>query len=227
VNDVKKYAVIVAGGSGTRMKTDRLKQFIPQAGKPLLMHTIGCFTRFDATVEIILVLPGNQHEHWQNLCETYFFSTPHTLVAGGETRFHSVRNGLAVIPGEGIVFIHDGVRPLVSSDTLARCLEGTLKNGNAIPSLPIAESVREISGHRNYPVDREKLVLIQTPQTFRVSQIKAAYSAAYEKGFTDDASVLDRSGTPVFLSEGNRENIKITWPEDLLVAETLFRHFHF
>lgn len=226
MNEIKKYALIVAGGSGTRMHTNQLKQFILLAGKPVLMHTIGCFIRFDATLDLILVLPESQHTHWNNLCKDFGFDVPHTLVAGGETRFHSVRNGLSVISGEGVVFIHDGVRPLVSSATLSRCLEGALENGNAIPAIPVSESVRQLTGKTSSPVDRERLRLIQTPQTFMVSLIKSAYSVPYETGFTDDASVLEKTGAPVFLTEGNRENIKITWPEDLSVAQAILKQFH-
>jgi len=226
VDNLNKYALIVAGGSGTRMNTNLLKQFIPLAGKPVLMHTIDCFIRFDTSVNIILVLPESQHEHWKKLCQEYGFDIPHTLVAGGETRFHSVRNGLSVLSGNGIVFIHDGVRPLVSSATLQRCLEGALAHGNAIPVVPVSESVRMVSGYNNSPVDREKLRLIQTPQTFNVSLIQSAYLAPFEPGFTDDASVLEKSGKEIFLTEGNRENIKITWPEDLLVAESFLKYIH-
>jgi len=226
VNNIRKYALIVAGGSGVRMLTNQLKQFISVAGKPVLMHTIGCFTRFNASVDLILVLPESQHEYWKNLCSDYGFDAPHLLVPGGETRFHSVMNGLSAIPDDGIVFIHDGVRPLVNSGTLQRCLEGAILKGNAIPVVPVSESVREIHGANSFPVNRDQVVLIQTPQTFRISQIKAAYSAEYEPGFTDDASVLEKTGATIHLVAGNRENIKITWPEDLLVAEAFLKYIH-
>jgi len=208
------------------MNTNLLKQFIPLAGKPVLMHTIDCFLRFDTSLNIILVLPESQHEYWKVLCLEYGFDSPHTLVAGGATRFHSVKNGLNHIHEDGIVFIHDGVRPLVSSSTLSNCLEVARTKGNAIPVIPVSESVRMVSGNNNSPVDREKLRLIQTPQTFRISLIKKAYSATYEPEFTDDASVLEKTEAEIFLTEGNRENIKITWPEDLLIAETFLRDIH-
>jgi len=218
---MKKYALIVAGGSGTRMKTSELKQFIPVAGKPLLMHTLERFIHYDPAIPVILVLPGSQHDHWKQLCEISGFNFPHLLVEGGRTRFHSVQNGLSFMQDEGIVFIHDGVRPFVTSETLLRCYDTALQKGNAIPAIPVAESIRQIEKNRSFPVNRDKFVLIQTPQTFMISLIKSAYKQDYTPEFTDDASVLEKAGENIHLVEGNRENIKITWPEDLIFARSL------
>jgi 2-C-methyl-D-erythritol 4-phosphate cytidylyltransferase len=187
----------------------------------MLMHTIIRFTAYDPSVSLILALPQIHHDYWNRLCSAHGFSIPHTLIAGGKTRFDSVLNGLSCIQDEGIVFIHDGVRPFVSHETIRRCYETALRMGNAIPVLPVAESVRQVDENGNFPVNREQYVLIQTPQTFRVSLIQKAYRQEYLPEFTDDASVLEKTGVKINLVEGNRENIKITWPEDLIYAKSL------
>lgn len=216
---MKKFALIVAGGSGSRMGSTQLKQFMEIAGKPVLMHTIEAFTNFDPAIQIILVLPENQKKFWAELCIKNKFQMPHSVANGGFFRFHSVKNGLnAISDDDGIVFIHDGVRPLVSNETLQRCYDGAIKFGNAIPVLAVSESVRVKDAGISYPVDRSKLVLVQTPQTFRLSMIKSAYRQEYCPEFTDDATVYEKTGKTVHLVEGNRENIKITWPEDLIFA---------
>ncbi len=163
------------------------------------------------------------HALWQSLCREHNFTLHHGIAAGGKTRFQSVKNGLAVIPDEGIVFIHDGVRPLVSEATLQRCHDAALRHGNAIPALPVGESVRWSDGKSNHPVDRNNLFLIQTPQTFLIPLIKKAYQQEESPEFTDDASVLEKTGEIIRLVEGNRENIKITWPADLAIAEMFLR----
>jgi 2-C-methyl-D-erythritol 4-phosphate cytidylyltransferase len=223
---MRKYALIVAGGSGTRMKTSELKQFMPVAAKPILMYTIECFFHYDPSMPIILVLPEDQQDVWHKLCNTSGFAIPHVPVTGGRTRFHSVQKGLFQLHEEGIVFIHDGVRPFVTTDTLQRCYEAAMKFGNAIPVIPVSESIRQVDKNRNFPVNRDHYVLIQTPQTFRISLIQSAYRQEYLPEFTDDASVLEKTGETIHLVEGNRENIKITWPEDLLLAEAFFRTIH-
>ncbi|MCF8362945.1 MAG: 2-C-methyl-D-erythritol 4-phosphate cytidylyltransferase [Prolixibacteraceae bacterium] len=218
---MKQFALIVAGGNGSRMKSDVPKQFLLLDNLPVLMHTINRFYHFNPEIEILLVLPEAQFEMWGALCKKYRFNVKHQIIAGGENRFQSVKNGLAAISEEGIVFIHDGVRPLVSSETINRCLEVTLKKGNAVPVLTAVESLRILENGSNRIVDREKFVTIQTPQTFYVEEIKAAYAQGYDPLFTDDTSVLERSGKTINLVEGNRENIKITHPADLIVAEAL------
>jgi 2-C-methyl-D-erythritol 4-phosphate cytidylyltransferase len=220
---MKKYVLIVAGGSGTRMNTATPKQFTEINGKPLLMHTFYAFLKTGSAFEFILVLPENEIGNWHLLCRRHSFEVNHTVVGGGETRFHSVQNGLTKIEGEGIVFIHDGVRPLVSPQTINNCYQTALKKGNALPVIAPSESVREVLNGKNRAVDRSRFFLVQTPQTFRVSLIKEAYKQAHHNNFTDDASVLENAGSKIHLVEGNRENIKITFPNDLIVAGILLQ----
>ena len=201
----------------------RPKQFLEVGGKPVLMHTLECFHGYDPGMELVIVLPANHFKLWSDLCKTHHFTLPFRLVKGGDTRFHSVKNGLSVIGDDGIVFIHDGVRPLVSDDTLKRCEEAALLHGNAIPAVLVSESVRWSDGNTSHPVDRSNLFLIQTPQTFKTSLIRRAYDREYHPGFTDDASVLEEYGEIPHLVEGNRENIKITWPCDLVYATCMLR----
>lgn len=219
---LKKFALIVAGGSGNRMKNTLPKQFIEIAGKPILMHTFEAFVRFDPAIEFILVLPENQFDYWEKLCAAHNFTIPFQLTKGGSVRFESVKNGLDRITEDGIVFIHDGVRPLVSEQTLQNCLDGTLIKGNALPVIPVAESLRYTDETENKAVDRSKYVLVQTPQTFNVSDIKKAYRQPYSERFTDDASLLESIGFTINNVPGNRENIKITYPEDLVYARAFF-----
>lgn len=218
---MKKFVIIVAGGSGSRMGTDIPKQFLELNQKPVLMHTIQVFYNFDPESKIILVLPKTQQEFWAGLCLKHSFEIGHQIVSGGETRFHSVRNGLKLIEDEGIVFIHDGVRPLVSLQTLTHCFETAIKKGNAIPVLPVTESLRKMERNQTMSVDRSVYYSVQTPQTFRSEQIRKAFLQEYDPTFTDDASVAEKAGFPISMVEGNRENIKITNPTDLILAEAL------
>jgi len=220
---VKKFVVIVAGGSGNRMGTEIPKQFLELCGKPVLMHTLQVFHDFDPESCLILVLPAAQQEFWADLCLKHQFSLAHQVVSGGETRFHSVKNGLSLIDEEGIVFIHDGVRPLVSTATLSRCLETAEKSGNAIPVLPVNESLRKLDGEQNISVDRSLFFSVQTPQTFRNQQILKAFNQDFDPAFTDDASVAEKAGFSINMVEGNRENIKITTPADLIIAEAFLK----
>lgn len=215
---MEKFALIVAGGSGTRMKGKLPKQFLELNGKPLLMHTFEAFLKYDSKINFVLVLPEEQLINWKKLCVKYDFSVKHSLISGGETRFQSVKNGLSKIEDDGIVFIHDGVRPLVSVQTIKNCFTTTHEKGNALPVISPSESVREMVEGRNRAVDRTRYFLVQTPQTFKVSVIKKAYEQQYQGKFTDDASVLENNGHEIHLVQGNRENIKITYPEDLLIA---------
>lgn len=218
---MKKFAVIVAGGSGSRMGAEIPKQFLELLGKPVLMHTIEVFRNFDADSEIIVVLPEPQIDFWKELCKKHSFDIEHHVVCGGKTRFHSVSNGLAKINESGIVFIHDGVRPLVSRETLKKCSEMAEIIGNAIPVLPINESLRKIDGELSISVDRSQYFGVQTPQTFRSEQILKAFQQEFDPLFTDDASVAEKAGFKIHLVEGNRENIKITTPVDLIMAEAI------
>lgn len=222
---MKKFALIVAGGSGSRMNNNIPKQFIEINGRPVLMHTFDVFFNFDPKLEFILVLPKDQISLWKSLCEIHQFRIEYKIAFGGETRFDSVKNGLALIPEDGIVFIHDGVRPLVSLKTLQNCFETAVKKGNALPVIPVSESVREVDGLKNKAVDRSKYFLVQTPQTFQTRLIQKAYQQTTSSLFTDDASVLEGTGETIHLVEGNRENIKITYPEDLIMAGIFLKNF--
>lgn len=217
----KKYALIVAGGSGQRMNSDVPKQFLRIHGKPVLMYAFEAFKLFDSACEFILVLPDSEIDHWRKLCEEFSFQIKHKVIAGGTTRFYSVKKGLAHIDEDGIVFIHDGVRPLVSQQTIANCYHTACEKGNALPVIATSESIRKVLTNQNKAVNREYFFLVQTPQTFQVSLIKEAYKKRYLEKYTDDASVLESDGVKINLVQGNRENIKITYPEDIKIAGAL------
>lgn len=220
---MKKYAIIVAGGKGLRMGTDIPKQFLPIGGKPVLMRTLEAFYAYDNALEIVLVLPVSQQAYWDELCQTYSFSVPHTVADGGETRFHSVKNGLCRIASgeDALVAVHDGVRPFVAQRVIAECFEQVAEKGAVIPVVGVVETVRQVSETGSRTVNRDAYKLVQTPQVFRLALLKEAYAQAYTPGFTDDASVVEALGKEVFLVEGNRENIKITTPFDIKVANAL------
>ncbi len=217
------YAVIVAGGQGTRMGTAIPKQFLPLNGRPVLYHTLRAFTEAIVGIHIVLVLPAHQISYAQIVLQSFPERIDMTIVAGGETRFHSVQNGLKDIPDQAIVFVHDGVRPLVTSDLIQRCYEQALENGSAIPAIAATDSMRRVTEAGSFPLDRSEIRLIQTPQTFRASILLPAMQQPYRAAFTDEATVVEHSGTPVFLVEGEKANLKITTPEDLLVAEALLK----
>jgi 2-C-methyl-D-erythritol 4-phosphate cytidylyltransferase len=217
------YVVIVAGGSGKRMGAEIPKQFLELAGRPVLMHTIERFKTFSESIEIITVLPENQLRHWLELQKQYSFTVPQTIVKGGSTRFHSVRNGLKFVNVPGIVAIHDGVRPFVSIDTIRRCFSAAEEMGNAIPSISPIESLRIVTDTGSRPVGRFSVKQIQTPQVFNADLIKKAYLQEYKPEYSDDATVLENTGEKINLVEGNRENIKITNPEDLLISKALLQ----
>ena len=220
----KDYIIIVAGGKGQRMGSSVPKQFLLLCGKPVLMHTIEAFHSYSTSLEIILVLPEEQQTHWKELCEEYGFTTPHTVVSGGSTRFESSRNGISVIPDDtdGVVGIHDGVRPLVSAAVIDRCYESARENYAAIPVMPLTDTLRfvgESGCGRN--VLRSDYVIVQTPQVFDIALAKRAFSLPYKESFTDDASVVEDLGCQVSVVEGCRENIKLTTPFDMKVAEAI------
>lgn len=217
---MKKFALIVAGGSGSRMNNNIPKQFIEINERPVLMHTFDIFFNFDPKLKFILVLPKDQLKLWNSLCDKHQFKIECEIACGGETRFHSVKNGLDLISEDGIVFIHDGVRPLVSAITLQNCFETAAEKGNALPVIPVSESVRFADDSGNQPVDRTKYFLVQTPQTFQTKIIQQAYQKAKSNLFTDDATVLESMGETIHMVEGNRENIKITYLEDLVFAKS-------
>ena len=219
-----RYAILVAGGKGLRMGGDIPKQFLPVGGKPVLMRTIEVFRQAYPDIHIILVLPASQQEYWLQLCREYAFGVPFQIADGGETRFHSVSNGLKLVPddAEGIVGVHDGVRPFVSVETVHRCYEEAVEGGAVVPVVPVVETVRQLrEDGTSVTVPRDAYKLVQTPQTFRVSLLKEAYRQPYIPACTDDASVVEALGKPVHLVEGNRENIKITTPADIRFANGL------
>ena len=211
--------IIVAGGNGSRMGNDLPKQFLLMGGIPVLMRTIQNFYDFDPTLQLILVLPESEMETWSGLCLHYQFAVAHQVISGGDTRFESVNKGLSLALDCNLIAVHDGVRPLVSHDTLSRCFKCADEKGTAIPVLPAKESLREGSIDQSSPVDRSRFYLVQTPQVFKASIIQKSYLQAYSPQFTDDASVVEHAGNAVHLVLGNRENIKITFPEDLMIAE--------
>ena len=217
------YVIIVAGGKGLRMGTDIPKQFLPIGGKPVLMRTLERFREYSADLNIILVLPKAQQAYWQGLCKEYDFKVEYLLADGGETRFHSVQHGLALIPddAEGVVGVHDGVRPFPSIEVIRRCYEEAREKGAVIPVIPVVETVRHIKDGTSMTVPRDEYRLVQTPQTFNIQLLKAANRQPYNDNFTDDASVVETYGHPITLVDGNRENIKITTPYDLKIAESL------
>ncbi len=215
------YVLVVAGGKGLRMGADIPKQFLPVGGKPVLMRTLETFYAYNRDIRSILVLPRDQQAYWARLCEEYHFSLPHQVADGGETRFHSVRNGLSLVSGPGLVGVHDGVRPFVSQEVIARCYDLARTEKAVVPVVKVVETVRRLSGGGSQTVDREQYRLVQTPQVFDIDLLKRAYAQPYAPSFTDDASVVEALGVPVVLTEGNRENIKITTPFDLKMAAAL------
>jgi 2-C-methyl-D-erythritol 4-phosphate cytidylyltransferase len=218
---MKKQIIIVAGGKGLRMGGEVPKQFLPVNGKPVLMLTIETFHRFDPEMKIILVLPKEQQVYWNDLCTEYQFRIPYLLANGGDTRFHSVKNGLALANDDGLIGVHDGVRPFVSQEVIAHCFDAANINNAAIPVIDVVETIRKIKGEQSETVDRNNYKLVQTPQVFTTSLLKKAYEQEYSSLFTDDASVVEAMGVKVALVEGNRENIKITTPFDMIIAKAL------
>lgn len=215
-----RTVLIVAGGKGLRMGTELPKQFLTIAGKPVLMHTIEAFHRFDEKIKIILVLPPDQQAYWRELCSTHRFAIVHTVVDGGETRFHSVKNGLYHVE-PGLVGVHDGVRPFVSPQVIGRCYDLAEVKKAVIPVVDVVETVRHLTEQGSETVDRNDFKLVQTPQVFDAELLKRAYAQEYTPSFTDDASVVEAMGVSVYLTEGNRENIKITTPFDLRISSVL------
>lgn len=216
-----KYVIIVAGGKGLRMGSDLPKQFLPLGGKPVLMHTLEVFRRYDAALHIILVLPREQQDFWKQLCVEHDFRIEHQVADGGETRFHSVKNGLALVQTAGLVGVHDGVRPFVSVEVIRRCYELAERQRAVIPVIDVVETVRHLTDAGSETVNRDDYKLVQTPQVFDVQLLKQAYAQEFTPFFTDDASVVEALGVAVYLAAGNRENIKITTPFDLKVGSVL------
>lgn len=219
-----EYALIVAGGKGTRIKSDLPKQFIELNGLPILMHTINAFYRYSKNIPVIVVIPEDDFDVWKNLCAKHSFQKPVLVQKGGDTRFQSVRKGLAQISGDGLVAIHDGVRPLVNEDIIAASFRLAAVHKSAVASVRLKESIRITDQDTTRAADRSRFRLIQTPQTFQVELIRKAYESKEDASLTDDASVAERAGHLISLFEGSYENIKITTPEDLIIAEALLKN---
>lgn len=232
---MKKAIIIVAGGKGMRMGSDIPKQFLPIGNIPILMRTIMQFHAYNPEMQIVLVLPKLQQDYWLSLCHEYKFDIAYTLAEGGETRFHSVKNGIAKVADDvELIGVHDGVRPFVATEVISQCYETAKMSGAAIPVTDVYETLRHITiptnakagnkekeGEESVTVPRSEYKLVQTPQVFRAGLLRAAYSQPYTDVFTDDASVVESKGHSITLVEGNRENIKITTPYDIKIAESL------
>jgi 2-C-methyl-D-erythritol 4-phosphate cytidylyltransferase len=224
---MKKFVIIVAGGSGKRLGTDIPKQFLLLNEQPLLMHTIKRFYEADAVINVIVVIPEKDINYWKTLTAKYNFNVEHKIVKGGNTRFQSVSNGLEIINEQGIVAIHDGVRPFCSAALINRCFQEAEKNSNAIPVVKIPETIRQVSDENNFIVERDMYRLVQTPQCFNLVKLKKAYGTlkSGNEKFTDDAGVFENDGNKIHLIEGEKNNIKITVKEDLVIANAIEKNF--
>ncbi|WP_461452828.1 2-C-methyl-D-erythritol 4-phosphate cytidylyltransferase [Mucilaginibacter sp.] len=221
-NPESNFAIIVAGGSGTRMQSALPKQFLLLNGLPVLMHTLQAFHSAESKPQLILVLHPDYHNHWLELCNKHNFTIPHQLIKGGKTRFHSVKNGLNIIDNKNtVIAIQDAVRPLTSGSIIDNSFNYATTYGNAITAVKSRDSIRQMQGNHTVNLLREHIYLIQTPQTFRFEILKKAYDQPFDPKFTDDASVVESSGEKIHLIDGNYENIKLTFPEDIAIAEAL------
>jgi len=221
---MKNYVIIVAGGKGQRMDSELPKQFINLSGKPVILHTIHKFHLYDPFIEKIIVIPPGYRDNWSRLIQENQLNIQYILVDGGRERFHSVKNALEHITGEGIVAVHDAVRPLVSIETIRRSFEMAREKGCAVPCIDIPETVRSIYPEGSKTISRDNLKIIQTPQVFHSKILKESYQVTFRKEFTDDATVVEQAGHTIHLVEGNTENIKITTRKDLKLAEYYLTH---
>lgn len=215
---VNKHSIIVAGGSGKRLGGPVPKQFQTVKGKPLLMWTIEAFHRYDPTMPLIVVLPREHFDIWKALCMGHRFFIDHQVVAGGEQRYHSVKAGLEKVAGDGLVAVHDGVRPLVSPELIGRCFDAAHRSGAAIPVVPVVPSIRETTADGSRALDRSKLLAVQTPQCFHTDLLRKAFAMPYDPAFTDEATMVERLGVKVELVEGEERNVKVTTEVDMGVA---------
>ncbi|MDR1813784.1 MAG: 2-C-methyl-D-erythritol 4-phosphate cytidylyltransferase [Tannerella sp.] len=222
---MKRAVIIVAGGQGLRMGGELPKQFLPLNGKPLLMHTLEAFYKWDNEVELLAVIPKQHAGYWSMLCREIGCAAPHRLVYGGASRIESVRNGLQATDCDGIIAVHDGVRPFVNSNVITNCFNAAESYGAAIPVVEMIDSVREIITHDSSRVfDRNKLRVVQTPQVFQAKILREAYQKELKESFTDDAAIVEAAGYSIKLVAGNCENIKITTPLDMMIAESLLKN---
>lgn len=223
MSETNKYCIIVAGGSGSRMGMDIPKQFLLLGNKPVLFHSIESFHEYDREMQIVLVLPAAHIKTWKELISKYPLSHEPILVEGGKTRYHSVKNGLNLLPDNGLVAIHDGARPFIGKELISSCFNAAAKKGNTIPVIPVEDSMRIIEGDKNSAVDRNNYVRIQTPQLAEVKLLKKAFEQKWQPAFTDESNMLEAMGVEVHLVEGDPGNIKITNKADLELAEFLFK----
>ena len=219
-----KYLVVVAGGVGSRMGSETPKQFLPLAGRPLMMHTIERFVSVCPNADIIVVLGKAFVDEWERLCSVHNFITPHRVVEGGTERFYSVRNGLKLVSKKSLVAVHDAVRPFATPETIENCFRDAAHFGNAVPVITPTETVRQVLRTGNSRILRRSMIrLVQTPQVFKSEILLQAYSRPFRSSYTDDASVVEAAGEKIHLVQGNSENIKITTPADMMMAEELMR----
>jgi 2-C-methyl-D-erythritol 4-phosphate cytidylyltransferase len=220
---LKKFVIIVAAGAGKRFSNNLPKQFELLRSKPMLMYSIEAFSEVARDIQIVVVIPKDFIDRWKELCSSYNFNIPHQIIEGGPERFHSVKNGLSLVHDDGLVAVHDGARPLISHEIIRNAWRIAEIYGTAIPVIEISDSVRSVAGGISQPADRKKLRLVQTPQVFKCSILKKAYQQQYDPRFTDDATVVEASGEKINLVEGSSDNIKVTRPQDLIIAEALLR----
>lgn len=217
--------IIAAGGVGARMASNIPKQFLCLNGLPILMRSIKAFRNYDKKINVIVVLPSAQKKYWMDLCKKYTFNELHSVISGGETRFHSVKNGLAQIEEDHcLIAVHDGARPLVSTEIISEAFNCAEKNGTAVPCIKLNDSLRIVENNTSKPIDRNKIFAVQTPQCFNGVLLKKAYEQAFDERFTDDATVVENIGGKIFLTEGSNENIKITSRKDLVITEALLQN---
>jgi len=221
----QKHLILVAGGSGSRMGSTTPKQFLLLDGKPILLRTLEKFYAYDNCLNIVLALPQAAIDKWAEIVKTYAINIPHTFTIGGETRFHSVKNALNAIAGDGLVAVHDGVRPLVSLATIAACFSEAERSGAAIPTVALSDSIRQKTAEGSIAVKRNEFCIVQTPQVFHLNVLRKAYEQEYRSDFTDDASVVESAGYTVSFVHGNVKNIKITTHADLIFAEAIMKNY--
>jgi 2-C-methyl-D-erythritol 4-phosphate cytidylyltransferase len=222
-SSIETYAIIVAGGSGTRMQSIVPKQFLLLNGLPVLMHTLLAFHHTPSMPKLIVVLPEAFHQHWQELCTDHHFTVDHQLISGGSTRFHSVKNGLSLVPQDALVAVHDAVRPLVSAEVIERAYKQAMSQSAVVVAVKSRDSVRQVKEAYNQSLLRDEIYLVQTPQTFKADLLKQSYENPYQESFTDDASVAEHAGFTIHIAEGSYQNFKITFPEDIAIAELLLK----
>ena len=221
---MNNYTIIVAGGTGSRMKGELPKQFMLLNGKPVILYSIEAFYSYDPSVQIILVIHPSYLSLWKKMISEFRISIPFKVAEGGPTRFDSVKNGLKLIEDDGFVAVHDAARPVINADFLRKLFLAATTHGSAIPVVPLTDTVRIIDGDTSHQQDRAFLRAVQTPQVFKISDLQRAYTQPYQPVFTDDGSVMEAAGFPVHLTEGRPENIKITHLQDITVAEALIKN---